>query len=210
MVTLNAQMRDTSVSTAKKLLQEGKMPAVIYGPKQEALSVEVSLAEFTKVLKTAGESTVIDITGLEKPLQILIHEVTMEPVKHTPIHADFYAIEKGAKLEVAVPLVFIGESAAVKAGANLVKVMHEIELEADAAHLPHDIQVDISSLANIGDQIHVRDLKVASGVVFKVDADQVVALIQEVKVEEETPSVGPDMSAIEVEKKGKTEEAAAE
>ena len=124
-----------------------------------------------------------------------------------PRHADFYAIEKGAKVEVAVPLSFIGESPAVKAGANLVKVMHELEIEAEAADLPHEIEVDISTLENIGDQIHVSDIKLPKGVVAQVEGDEVVALTQEVEVEPEEPTGGPDMDSIEVEQKGKGDEA---
>ena len=120
--------------------------------------------------------------------------------------ADFYAIEKGAKVEVAVPISFIGESAAVKAGANLVKVMHELEIEAGAADLPHEIEVDISALENVGDQIHVSDIKLPKGVVAQVEGDEVVALIQETEVEPEEPTSALDMDSIEVEKKGKTEE----
>jgi large subunit ribosomal protein L25 len=129
-----------------------------------------------------GESSVIELTGLGKaPIQVLIHEVDLDPVTSIPRHADLYAIEKGAKVEVAVPLSFIGESPAVKAGANLVKVMHELEIEADPANLPHEIEVDISKLAAEGDQIHVSDLKIPHGVTVKAEADEVVALIQAIE-----------------------------
>jgi large subunit ribosomal protein L25 len=207
-ISLTAVKRETS-KAPKAVRKEGNVPAVVYGPKQEALAVSVPAREFDKVLKSAGESTVIELSGLGEPMQVLIHEVDRDPVTNAPRHIDLYAIEKGAKVEVAVPLVFVGESEAVKAGANLVKVMHELEIEAAPADLPHDIQVDISTLANVGDQIHVSDLKIPAGVTVKVEGDEVVALIQEVQVEEESPIAAPDMASIEVEKKGKTEEEAA-
>lgn len=206
-ISLVASKRDTAQSLSA-LRKEGSVPAVVYGPKQDAVAVAVSAREFDKVLKTAGESTVVELSGLDAPMQVLIHEVDRDPVTNMPRHIDLYAIEKGAKVEVAVPLVFVGESEAVKAGANLVKVMHEVEIEAAPADLPHDIQVDISVLANVGDQIHVSDLKVDSKITIKADAEEVVALIQAVEVEEEAPVAGPDMASIEVEKKGKTEEEA--
>jgi large subunit ribosomal protein L25 len=183
------------------------MPAVVYGPKQETIAISLSLLDFKRILREEGESTVIDLEGLGKPMQVLIHEVDRDPVTENPRHADFYAIVKGSKVEVAVPLLFIGESAAVKAGANLVKVMHELEIEAGAADLPHEIEVDISALENIGDQIHVSDIKLPKGVTTKIEGEEVVALTQEVEVESEEPTAGPDMDAIEVEKKGKTEDA---
>lgn len=206
-ISLTAVKRETN-KAPKAVRKEGNVPGVVYGPKQSALAVAVPAREFDKVLKSAGESTVIELSGLGEPMQVLIHEVDRDPVTNAPRHVDLYAIEKGAKVEVAVPLVFVGESDAVKAGANLVKVMHELEIEAAPVDLPHDIQVDISILVNVGDQIRVSDLKIPAGVTVKVDGEEVVALIQEVQVEEESPIAAPDMSAIEVEKKGKTEEEA--
>jgi large subunit ribosomal protein L25 len=204
-ISLTAAKREETGKRAKRLLNDGLMPAVVYGPKQESVPVSLALREFEKVLKSAGESSVIELSGVgAAPLQVLIHEVDRDPVTHVPRHADFYAIEKGAKVEVAVPLTFIGESPAVKAGASLVKVIHELEIEAEAANLPHDIEVDISVLAEVGAQIHVSDLKIPQGVEVKAEADQVVALIQEVTVEEEVAPV-VDMDAIEVEEKGKKE-----
>ena len=210
MISLTVTPRTITGKSSTRLAKDGQMPAVVYGPKQEALSISLPLLEFKRILRDEGESTVIDLEGLGKPMQVLIHEVDRDPVTSNPRHADFYAIEKGAKVEVAVPLSFIGESAAVKAGANLVKVMHELDIESSPADLPHEIEVDISSLVNVGDQIHVKDLKLPKGVVSQVEEDEVVALIQEVEIEVETESVGPDMNTIEVEQKGKGEEVAEE
>lgn len=204
--TLNATPRDTAVST-HALKAAGTIPAVVYGPKQEALAITLDARAFDKVLRDAGESSVIALSGVTAaPLQVLIHEVAMDPVKHVPLHVDLYAIEKGAKVEVAVPISFVGESAAVRAGANLVKVLHELEIKADAAHLPHEIEVDISVLQNVDDQIHVGDIKLPQGVELVTDAEEVLAIAQAVAEEaDEAPAV--DMAAIEVEKKGKDESA---
>ena len=184
------------------------MPAVVYGAKQEATSVSISVMDFTRILRENGESVVLDIEGMGKPMQVLIHDIDRDPITNVPRHADLYAIEKGAKVEVAVPLSFVGESLAVKTGANLVKVLHELQIESAPGDLPQEIEVDISTLAAVGDQIHVSDLKIPKGVEVKAEADQVVVLIQEVAVEEETVAA-VDMSAIEVEEKGKKEEEAA-
>ena len=205
MPTLTATTRTEIGKSSARLAKDGRMPAVVYGPKQETVPVALSVQEFSKILRDEGESAVIDLTGLDKPLQVLIHDVDRDPITNVPRHADLYAIEKGAKVQVAVPLSFVGESFAVKTGANLVKVLHEVEVEAGAADLPHEIEVDISALAAVGDQIHVRDLKAPKGVTFITDEEETVALAQEVEVEEETTEA-VDMGAIEVEKKGKEEE----
>jgi large subunit ribosomal protein L25 len=204
MITLSVTPRTIIGKSSKALFSEGQMPAVVYGPKQESTPVSLSLLEFKRILRDEGESSVIELSGVGKgTMQVLIHEVDRDPVTENPRHADFYAIEKGAKVEVSVPLVFVGESAAVKAGANMVTVMRELPIEADAANLPHEIEVDISVLAEIGDQIHVKDIVLPKGVTVTVEGDEVVVLTQEVEVEPEEETAAPDMAAIEVEKKGK-------
>jgi large subunit ribosomal protein L25 len=209
-ISLAAQKRDITGKRSKRLLSDGVLPAVVYGPKQETLTIGLEARAFEKVLRDSGESSVIELTGLGSPIQVLIHEVDHDPVTSRPRHADLYAIEKGAKVEVAIELSFVGESPAVKAGATLVKALHELEIEAAPADLPQEIEVDLSVLAEIGAQIRVEDLVLPKGVTAKADPDQVVVLVQEVEVEEEAPAAAVDMSAIEVEKKGKEDEEGAE
>jgi large subunit ribosomal protein L25 len=88
----------------------------------------------------------------------------------------------------------------------LVKVAHELEVEADPVNLPHELEVDISVLVAIGDQIHAKDVALPAGVTLITDPEEVIVLIQEVEEErvEEAPA---DLSAIEVEQKGKEEAA---
>jgi len=207
-ITLNAIKREERGKQAQRLLAKDLMPAVVYGPNHEAEAVTLPRPEFAKILRDAGESSVIEITGLGSSFQVLIHEVDRDPVTSLPRHADLYAIKKGAKVNVAVPLTFIGEAPAVKTGANVVKVMHELEIESDPSKLPHDIEVDVSTLENVGDQIHVKDIKLPAGVVAMVDGEEVVALAQAAAEEEPEDTAAPDMDAIEVEQKGKDEAAA--
>jgi large subunit ribosomal protein L25 len=206
MITLAVTKRELVGRRTKRLASSGQMPAVVYGPKHESTPVTLNYRDFEKALKVAGESSVIEISGLGASVQALIHEVDVDPVTGVARHADFYAIEKGAKVEVAVPLNFVGESAAVKAGANLVKVMHEVEIEAAPADLPHEIEVDLTLLAALGDKIHASDLKLPKGVTLKIEGEEVIALTQEVQEEKEEEAAPVDMAGIEVEKKGKTEE----
>jgi large subunit ribosomal protein L25 len=206
MFTLTAQARTETGKKIAAMREEGRLPAIVYGPKQEATPISLEAREFDRILRNGGESSVIELAGLGSPMQVLIHEVDRDPVTSQPRHTDLYAIEKGAKVEVAVPLVFEGESMAVKLGANLVKVLHEIEVEADPSKLPSELVVDISSLNEVGDQIHVSDIKAPAGVVIKTDPEEVVALAQAVAEEVEEEPAALDMSAIEVEQKGKTED----
>lgn len=206
MITLNATKREETGKAARALRTDGKLPAVVYGPDHAAEPITLSLADFTKILRDEGESTVVELAGLGKNFQVLIKDIDHDPVSNEPRHADLYAIKKGAKVTVAVPLEFVGESAAEKGGASIVKVMHELEIEADPANLPHEIEVDISALANVGDQIHVKDVKLPHGVITTEEGEEVVALAQEVEQEPEEPVAAPDMASIEVEQKGKADE----
>ncbi len=210
MITLAISPREAAGSTAAaKVRAEGRVPAVIYSAKHEATPISISLSEIEAVLRHGGETSIIELVGLEKPVQALIHDLERNPVTNAPFHVDFYAVEKGAKVTMNLPLTFVGDSEAVRLGAHLVKVMHEIEIEAAPDKLPHEIEVDISALAAIGDQIRVSDLKAPAGVAFLTDGDEAVALAQ-TPAGEETESPVLDMSAIEVEKKGKTDSEEAE
>lgn len=192
----------------------GKIPAVFYGPKAASTPISVNESEFMRVWKAAGESTVVTLTGADEDHDTLIHDISKDAVTDKVTHVDFYVIEKGKKVQVAVPLEFVGEAPAVKAlGGNLLKVMHEVEIEALPKDLPHSIEVSIASLATFDDQIKVADLKLPAGVEVTTDADEVVALVAPANEEVEEAPTSIDMSAIETSvQKGKKEddEAAAE
>jgi large subunit ribosomal protein L25 len=211
MLTLTVEKRSGTGAKAPALRRAGIIPGVVYGAHKEATPVSVKATAFQKVLREAGEATIVSLAGLGEPLPTLIHEVDLDPLTNLPRHVDFYAVTKGQKVEVAIPLAFEGSSPAVEAGANLVKVLHELEVEADPMNLPHDIKVDISVLVKIGDRIHASDLKLPAGVALALPPEEVVALVQEV-VEEKVEEVAApaDLSAIEVEKKGKEEAAEGE
>ncbi len=207
MITLNYKDRDTKEEVAD-LRKNGYIPAVFYGKKQKSTPVSISSSEFMKVWKQAGESGVVTLQGATSAVDTLIHEVSVHPLTGVPLHADFYAFEKGKKIEVDIPLDFIGVSPAVKdLGGNLVKVMHEIKVLASPENLPHDIKVDISTLVTFDDHISAKDLSMPTGVELAEGADDVVVSVAPPKAEEvDEPTVAPDLTAIEVEKKGKKEE----
>lgn len=212
MLTLSVEKRGKDGASASALRRSDFIPAVVYGAHQESTPISVPVRAFEKVLREAGEATIVALSGLGEPIPTLIHEVDLDPLTNQPRHVDFYAVTKGKKVQVAIPLVFTGESAAVKAGANLVKVLHELEIKADPMNLPHDISVDLSALATTSDRIHAKDLVLPAGAELAVDAEEVVALAQEIVEQKEEVVAPADLSAIEVEKKGKeetTEEAAA-
>lgn len=204
MLSLSLEKRDIK-KDVEKIRLGGDMPAVFYGPKEPSTAVSIPLVDFKKVWKKAGESSVIilkESSGTEH--EALIQEVDVHPLTGEPRHADFYIIEKGKKVEVSVPLIFNGVSSAVKdKGGILVKVHRDIKIEAAPRDLPHELIVDVSKLVELSDVIHAKDLVLPKGVELKVNAEEVIASIAEAKEETEEVPTAIDMSAIEVEAKGK-------
>lgn len=174
--------------SAKAVRNMGDIPAVVYGPKQEPVSISVNKILFEKTLKGLGESTVLKLVGLGTDLDVLIHNVSYLSSLGGVAHADFYALEKGKDITVHVPLEFIGEAPAVNMGGSLMKALHEIEVTCDPAALPQHITVDVSSLDTFEKKIHVSDLKIPKGVKVTNDGEEVIAMVQEAveEVEEET------------------------
>lgn len=185
METLEVKKRDILGKKVETLRSKGLLPAVIYGRGKETGSVTIAEKDFMKVWKTAGESSVIhlDVEGVKKG--VLIHDVAMDPIKDKPLHVDFYEVDMARKVEVEVPLIFVGESEAVKMGGILVKVMHEIKVEALPGDLPHSIEVDISFLKQMEDFIPVSSIKVSKGVELKASPDDTVILVEAPRTEEE-------------------------
>jgi large subunit ribosomal protein L25 len=204
-LNLNVKNRD------KKEKIVGMMPAVMYGAHAKTTSIFVDSIEFKKILAKAGESTIVALTG-DHNENVLIHDVQMDPVAYIPIHADLYVVEKGQKVHVNLPIRFIGEAPAAKLGANVVKVMQEISLEADPSKLPHDIEVDLSRLVDFQSNITVGDIKLPAGaVLFHITAGDVIASVV-AQSEEDLDAVVEkvDMEAVARDEKVKKEEVSAE
>ncbi len=197
----------TATSRApKETKKEGFIPAVYYGSHAASTPIFIDAIEFKKVLAGAGESSSIELVTESGHENAMIQDVQFDPVKGMPIHADFYVIEKGQKVHVKTPIEFVGESQAVKEGGILVKVMHELSIEGEPNKLPVHFEVDISKLVTKEDVIKVSDIVLPPGVaLYHITEDEIVASITEAK-EESEEATPVDLSAIEVEQKGKKEE----
>ena len=210
MLTLQADIRDKSTKP-EALRAKGFVPAVFYGKKEASTPIAVRQADFMKVWKEAGESSVVTLETPHGPKESLIQDIELDPVTGSPRHADFYVFEKGHKVEVSLPLEFVGVSPAVKdLGGTLVKVLHDLKIEAMPKDLPHNIEVEIAALAAFGDQILAKDLNLPKGVELKQNPEDVIATVSAPREEKEEEAAPIDLSAIEVEKKGKEETEGAE
>src|SRR3989344_6637430 len=206
MLTLKAEIR-SKTDKLDQLRKAGKVPAVFYGKKEASTPISISKVDFLKIWKEAGESSVVtlDTPGGEK--DSLIQDVDIDPVTGVPLHADFYVFEKGHKVKVALPLEFIGIAPAVKdLGGMLVKVLHELKVEAMPKDLPHNLTVDTSTLSSFNDQVLAGNIILPNGVTLLENPEEVVALVSAPREEKEEEVVPIDLTQIEVEKKGKDEE----
>jgi large subunit ribosomal protein L25 len=203
MITLEAKQRNGSPAAIR---EQEMIPAVYYGAGKDAVSIAVPVKEFNKVLKEAGETTPVTLKIGGEKISTMIHDMQHDNVTGAVTHVDFLIINMKVEIEVSVPLEFTGIAEAEKNGlGTLTKAIHEVQVSALPDHLPHTIEVDVTSLATLEDQIHVSDIKLPKGVTMITEADEVVASVSHfVEEVEETPA--PDLSTIEVEKKGKTED----
>ncbi|MBI4995166.1 50S ribosomal protein L25 [Candidatus Peregrinibacteria bacterium] len=206
---VTAQKREILGKRLKALRRQGFVPAEFCGREAENLHLSVSVKEFNKIFKEAGESAIIKLSVDGKKINALIHDVQKNPITDAISHIDFYGIKMDEKIRVSIPLLFGGESLAIKEGGVLIKAIHELEIEALPADLPHHIEVDLGKLVAIGDSILVKDLDVdknlpagRQGVKVMINAETVIATIVEQKAEEEVaPVVSVEDVKVETEEK---------
>ena len=214
-LNLEATARTITGSKVAHLRRDGILPAVVYGKGFDAINVQIPVKTFEKVFKQAGESTLVYLIVGKDTYPTIIHDVTRDAITGAYEHADFYKVRLDEKVKTDVPVVFVGESPAVKElKAIFVRNVNELEVEALPADLPPQIEVDISNLKAFGDSITVADLK-PHGWVFTADATDVIATVQEPKSEEELAAElaepTTDVSAVEeIKKEEKAEEGAEE
>lgn len=218
MLELSAKLRPANGRQNKQIRKQGFIPAILYGHKVKNLVLLVEAHDFGKIYQQAGESTLIELkigasATKSKDIErvVLIHQVAKDPVTDKPIHIDFYQVKMDEPIKVEVPLVFIGQSIAVKeSNGVLLKNIQSLEVEALPQDLPHQIQVDISSLKTFDDNIHIKDLKLPPRVKTGVQAEEVVASVipPRTKAELEELEKAPEekIEEVKVEEKEKAEE----
>lgn len=184
-IKLKVQRRKILGRKVKALRREGILPANIYGKKIKSQAVAVPLADFKKVFKEAGETGVVylmlDKSREERP--VLIHNVQLDSVKDTFLHADFHQVSLKEKVTASVPIEIKGKAPAEEKDLVLLTLLDEIEVEALPTDLPDKFEVDVSKLEEVDQGVSIKDLK--------FDRKKVKPLVDEeeliVKVSEPTP-----------------------
>lgn len=197
---LQAEKRTMVGKKSNALRKHGLLPAVLYGAGTTSLPLAVSQKAFQKVLEGAGESTLVKLQVDGKPHNVLIHDVALDPITGTPLHADFLAVRMDKEIRTKVPLEFTGEAPAVKnEGGVLVKVMHEVEISALPKDLPHNIPVDLMKLERVSDRILIGDIRAPQGVKVIAEDDDVIVLVEAPRSEEELKALEGAEAAAPVE-----------
>ncbi len=165
-LTLPAEARERAGKGASRALRrEGRVPAVIYGGKDQPMMIHVEAKELVRQLNTGHfMNSVVTIEVGGKSISVLPKDVAVHPVNDRPEHVDFLRLSKGGKVEVNVPVVFINEeqSPGLKKGGVLNVVRHELDLICESDKIPGEIEIDVTG-KDVGDSIHISEVTLPKG-----------------------------------------------
>ncbi|WP_137679285.1 50S ribosomal protein L25/general stress protein Ctc [Aurantiacibacter suaedae] len=180
-LNLPAELRERAGKGASRALRrEGRVPAVIYGGNEEPTPIHIEEKLLSRQLGTGhfmNSIVMLEVDG--KTVRTLPKDVALHPVSDRPLHADFLRLAKDAKIEVAIPVVFINEEASpgLKKGAVLNMVRHELQLLCEASKIPSEIEIDVTGL-EVGDSIHISHVKLPDGAESAItDRDFTIATV---------------------------------
>ncbi len=212
-VVLKATPRTATGRHVRALRRAGQLPGVIYGHNVEPISISLDAREAARVLGRLSSSSLVTVDLEGKEFPSLVREKQQNYIKRNLIHVDFQVVSLTEKIRANVGIVLTGNSPAVKDfNAMLISGLSELEVEAFPQDLPERVVVDISSLAKIGDGIHVRDIVLSDKVAILNEPDEMVVLATAPAKEEVEEVVTPEAAAVEeaaepeVIEKGKKEE----
>jgi large subunit ribosomal protein L25 len=221
-IVVSAESRsERGKNAARRLRAKGKIPAVVYGGKSDAVAVSVDPKTLLRVLRSeAGRNTILSLDlGEGGKTSAILKSWQVDPVNEKFIHVDFYRIAMDVAIKVKVPIHTVGESRGVKVDAGILEIiMREVEVECLPGDIPERIDVDVTDLGLHG-ALRVSDLKISDKVKILDEADQIVVHVVSVKEEAApaaaAPAEGEAAAAAtpaepEVLKKGKKEEESAE
>ena len=166
----------TGSGRLNQMRREGWLPSVIYGRKAENKNLKVDAKAFAELLAHSTSDNILinlDIEGEGTRLAFL-QSIQHDPISGKTLHADFRSIDENTAITAHIPTHLNGESAGVKAGGLIEQYVHAIEITCLPNDLPETIEVDISAL-QIGDSLHIGEIKLPSGVKATHAADVVVA-----------------------------------
>lgn len=198
--SLKVEKRTVTGKNVKKLRRDGVLPGNVYGADFKSTAVQVPYSDFDPIFKEAGETGLVDLKLDSQVIPVLIHNIHTN-FRSEVLHADFFKVNLKEKVKAMIPIEFVGTSKAELEKTGLLeKVMHEVEVEALPTDLPEKVEVDVSPLAQIDEQIIVSDLKFPSGVEILSDPGQVVVKVGELITKEAQAELEAEAAAAEAAK----------
>lgn len=184
--TFPAERRTLLGKKVKQLRRAGQVPGVVYGPVVDGtVPVTVDRREFDRFYQTAGHSTLFTLKWDGGEQTVFIREVQADPVRRDPLHIDFFAPNLRMVLRTMVPIVL--HNANEEAEGVLTQTRSEVEIEALPTAIPHQIDADISGLAEVGDSLRAGDLTLPEGVTLIADEDELLVTLSAETQEEPEP-----------------------
>ena len=180
-LTLPAERRERAGKGASRALRrEGRIPAVVYGGKEDPITIHVEEKELVKQLMTGHfMNSIVKIEVGGDTVRTLPKDVALHPVTDRPTHVDFLRLSRDATVEVSIPVVFTNEEASpgLKKGGVLNVVRHELDLVCPAAAIPGEIEIDVTG-KDVGESIHISEVALPEGVTSAItDRDFTIATL---------------------------------
>ncbi len=181
-IALKATARDIVGKKTRFLRREGITPTHLFGHNLKSLALQCNTDELKRVIVQVGTTALFNlgIDSEKRPRKVLIREIQNDPLGRQILHVDFYQIKMTEKLKIEVPLVLSGEAPAMKVkGRSLQQSLTSLNVECLPDKLPHEIEVDLSPLTELGQAIHVKDLRLSTDITVTNDPGQLIAKVSE-------------------------------
>ena len=209
-MNLKASQREAVGNGPSRVLRrDGKIPAILYGPKTESIKLAIDRLELEPIFKAGAVAQTLlklEIDGVDSVRKVMIKEMQKHPVSRTVLHLDLYEVSMDQKIKVMVPVVTTGKSAGVEVGGMLQIIRRELEVFCLPDQIPENITIDITDL-EIGDSFHVEDLPLEDAVEIPADVNFTILTILSPTAEEEEEVEDEE---VEGEEEGEEGEEAAE
>ncbi len=208
--------REITGKKVKSLRDKGIVPVHVFGHNIPSVALQAEVAALQKLLKMAGTTKLVDliVDNQSNGRKVLVKEVQRHYRTGKPIHVDFYEVSMTEKIKVQVPIIFTGDCPAVKGKKGvLMENLRSIDVECLPGKIPEKIEVDVCALTELGNAVHVSDLKLGEDVNVLTGAGEVVVKVVAERVEEVEKPVVPaaaEVPVVEKAEEGKEEAAAGE
>jgi large subunit ribosomal protein L25 len=183
---LAAEKRDgTGKSVTRKMRAAGKIPAVVYGADQESMPITLDSHDTLQLFQSISvDNTIISVAveGVDEPLETLVREIQVHPLRQQILHVDFLAIQSGVAIELEIPVNFQGTPTGVRDGGGILDViLHDLRVRCIPSMIPEEIIVDITSI-EVGQSLHAEEISMPEGVEIVTEGIRTVCSVALPKV----------------------------